>query len=246
DQVTLYWDDALEDPLPIGTLGLRALVYEKYLLAMSHGLLSEVFDTSVTTTELAEAGYLDLLEDDDAWLPSGRMSPDDEAFYLPLAHTDPFGNATTLNWDADALALTDRTDPVGLVTSYETDYHTMQPKKETEPNGTETVLTVDPLGRPLTVAIRNGSHGDGLGAHSAEFNYEALRWEEHGTPVRVHARLREAHGGSEWLERYTYADGSGQVVQEKVEAAPGLAPERDSNGELVFVDDVLQFAHADP
>ena len=46
------------------------LVYERYALCMPEGLIEAVFDTLVGTTELENGGYVDLLEDGDAWIVS--------------------------------------------------------------------------------------------------------------------------------------------------------------------------------
>lgn len=37
-----------------------------------------------------------------------------------------------------------------------------------------------------------------------------------------------------WQDSYTYSDGSGHVVLKKVQAEPGMAPQRDAQGRLVF------------
>lgn len=228
-QLTLYWDDTLTGPLDPGEIGERALVYERYALAMTAGLLSEVYGTLVGSTELAEAGYVDLDSDGtggpdgDAWLPSGRLVLDSTRFYQPTGHRDPWGNVTTLTWDTDALAIETVEDPLGLTVEADIDYRWMTPATLTDPNGTETTATFDALGRVLTTAIRNGSDGDGSGSHSAEFTYETSRWSTSELPVRVYTKLREAHGGSAWIESYTYSDGGGQVIQAVTEAEPDPA-----------------------
>lgn len=86
-QLTLFCEDDLSGPLAAGSVGLRALVYERYALAMTSGLITEVYDTLVGATELQEAGYVDLNSDGDAWIPSGRLTYEETAFFQPTCDT---------------------------------------------------------------------------------------------------------------------------------------------------------------
>ena len=255
---TLYWNDALTAAESLGTMGLRRLAYESYALAFTEGAVSDLiadrYGTRVTSTELAEGGYVDLgidLDEDTTtetnwWAASGRLAHDSSNFYVPTTHTDAFGNDTALTWDTDRLAITEVEDAAGLEVTADIDYGLMAPSKVTDPNGTETEATFDALGRVTKTAVRNGTDGDGASAHSAEFAYSTDRWSTSSLPNRVHVKLLKEHGGSDWQESYAYSDGGGRVVQTKVQAAPGDAPERDVNGDLVFSGGVLQFANADP
>ncbi|MBK7759687.1 MAG: toxin [Deltaproteobacteria bacterium] len=218
-QRTLYWNDALSAALTFGSVGQRALPHTRYALAMTEELITAVFDTDVDATLLTEAGYVDLLSDDDAWLPSGRLTHDPALFYLPSAAVDPFGLTTTLTWDAEGLALLSVEDPAGLVVSATIDYQRLAPTTVTDPNGTESSATFDPLGRVLTTSVRNGAEGDGTGEHSAELHYDTDT-----LPASVHTKLLKEYGGTDWLESWAYSDGGGNIIQTKVQAAPGDAP----------------------
>lgn len=258
-QATLYWNDGLTAALALGSVGVRRFAYESYALAFTEGSVSDLiadrYGTRVTSTELAEGGYVDLgidLDEDTTtetnwWVPSGRFAFDTAAnFYAVKTHTDPFGNVTEPTWDADRLAITELEDAAGLVIEADIDYGLMVPITVTDQNGTEAEATFDALGRVTKTAVRNGSDGDGSSAHSAEFAYSTDRWSTSSLPNRVHVKLLKEHGGSDWQESYAYSDGGGRVVQTKVQAAPGDAPERDVNGDLVFSGGVLQFANANP
>src|SRR5206468_12733339 len=61
---TLYYNDDLGRPLETGKLGLRALVYEKYSLALTPGLITSAYAGRVTDDLLKEGAYVQL---DDAW-----------------------------------------------------------------------------------------------------------------------------------------------------------------------------------
>lgn len=256
-QAVLYWNDLLLAPGSLGAAGLRALPYQKYALALTESLVTDLYGTRVTATMLGDGGYVDLsIDPRDGttttavhwWLPSGRTELDSAAFYHPTEHVDPFGNTTTLTWDTHDLMPTEVESPPavglsGMTVTAEIDYRLMVPSKVTDPNDTESEATFDALGRVIETAVRNTTSSDGdATSHSAEFTYTTT-----ALPASVHTKLRKAYGGSDWQESYAYSDGGGNVVQTKVQAAPGDAPERDINGNLVFdTNDVLQWASADP
>ncbi len=228
-----YRADAIDEALAIGELGLRALVWQRYALALTPGLVAEVFGALVGAAELIEAGYVDLEANGAAYVPSGRLSYDAAAFYQPAAHVDPWGNTTTLTWDDDALAIVEVADALGNSTSAEVDYRMLSPRRVTDANGTEQEANFDPLGRVLTTAVRNGSNGDATGEVSGEFAYNTAT-----LPASAHVRLRTEHGGANWQESWAYSDGGGNVVQTKAQAAPGVAPS--------LVGGVLVWAATDP
>ncbi|MEQ1507643.1 MAG: hypothetical protein ABMB14_35760, partial [Myxococcota bacterium] len=218
-QLTRYWDDALTGPLPVGVLGARALVHQRYALALTPSVLTEVYDDRVGPTDLVDAGYVADPEgtgtSEGWWIPSGRTTLDPTGFYQPTSHVDPFGNPTALTWDADALLLTAVEDAVGMRVIADLDYQAMQPSRVTDPNGTATEATFDPLGRVLTTATRNGPDGDAPGEVSATFTYDTAH-----TPASVRAAVRERYGEEVWQSSWVYSDGGGTVVQTKGQAAP--------------------------
>ncbi|MEQ1572503.1 MAG: toxin TcdB middle/C-terminal domain-containing protein, partial [Myxococcota bacterium] len=220
-QLTRYWDDALTGPLPVGVLGLRAGVHQRYALALTPSVLTDVYGDRVTPADLVDAGYLADPEDTGTsegwWIPSGRTPLDPTRFYQPTVHLDPFGNPTTLTWDADALALTAVEDAVGMRVTADVDYQSMQPVRVTDPNGTATEAAFDPLGRVLATATRNGPDGDAPGEVSATFTYDTAH-----NPASVHAAVRERYGEEVWQSSWVYSDGGGAVVQTKVQAAPDV------------------------
>ncbi|MEQ1503073.1 MAG: SpvB/TcaC N-terminal domain-containing protein [Myxococcota bacterium] len=220
-QLTRYWDDGLTGPLPVGILGVRALVHQRYALALTPSVLDEVYGARVDATDLALAGYVADPEgtgaSDGWWIPSGRTVSDPTRFYQPVAHVDPFGNPTQLTWDADALSLNEVEDAVGMRVTAELDHQVMQPWRITDPNGTSTEATFDPLGRVLTTATRNGLDGDGPGEVGATFTYDTAH-----TPASVHAAVRERYHEDVWQSSWSYSDGGGAVVQTQVQAAPDV------------------------
>ncbi|MEQ1569008.1 MAG: hypothetical protein ABMA64_25440, partial [Myxococcota bacterium] len=97
------------------------------------------------------------------------------------------------------------------------DYQAMQPSRVTDPNGTATEATFDPLGRVLATATRNGPDGDAPDKVSATFTYDTAH-----TPASVHAAVRERYGEEVWQSSWVYSDGGSAVVQTKVQAAPDV------------------------
>ena len=240
EQRTTFWDDDLDGPLGLGELGLRALAYEAIQLAMTPGLIEEVYEERVIADMLvAEGGYKDPDGQGAAWMPSGREELDPERFYIPTAHVDPWGNRAEVTWDAYALAITSVTDPVGNTTSADLDYRVVQPWRVTGPNGNSAAANFDALGRVVATAVmgREGE-GDSLDAPTIEITYEALRWIEQGLPNRVYTRARETHAdpNTRWLRTYAYSDGGGNVVMTKAQAEPGLAYYVDDDGQLQQTD----------
>ena len=201
---------------------------------------------SVTSGTAADEDYW--------WIPSGYTLLDTTAFYQPTDHLDPFRNTasstdrTTLTWDTHDLMIEKVESPEVngtrlAVTVNTLDYRVMAPSKITDPNGTESTAEFDALGRVTKTAVRHtgASEGDDTDDHSAEFAYNTS-----SLPASVHTKLLKTYGGSDWQESYAYSDGGGNVVQTKVQAAPGDAPKRDGSGALVFDMGVLQWENADP
>ena len=100
---TLYLADDLSHPLPLGQVGRHGLPYEGYQMALTPGLVENVFNTPanrVSDQLLSEEGRyvrgseIDTagdLRDEAWWVPSGRQQFSAEHFFLPVAYTDPFG-----------------------------------------------------------------------------------------------------------------------------------------------------------
>ncbi|XXT35724.1 toxin TcdB middle/C-terminal domain-containing protein [Sorangium sp. So ce448] len=233
-----YWSDDLTGPLPFGEVGGRALVYESFAKVLTPSLITSVFGTRVTSGMLAEGGYLQLPDDPDYWVSSGRAVPSAAHFYQPTTFVDPFGNASQVAYDPYCLLVTEVTDPLSNVVEAVPDYRVLAPRQLTDANDNVSAVRFDALGRVTLLAVMGkpgAGEGDTLDDPTATFAYDLERFQLTGKPSVVHARAREQHGPGNlrWLETYSYSDGSGNEVLRKVKAEPGLAPERDANGALV-------------
>ncbi|WP_437895738.1 hypothetical protein [Sorangium sp. So ce124] len=209
-----------------------------------------MFGARVTSGVLAEGGYLQLPDDPDYWVSSGRAVPSAARFYLPTTFVDPFGNASQVAYDPYCLLVTAVTDPLSNVVEAVPDYRVLAPRQFTDANRNVSEVRFDALGRVTAMALMGkagAGEGDTLDDPTATFAYDLERFEYTGEPSVVHARAREQHGpgNPRWLDTYSYSDGSGNEVLRKVKAEPGLAPERDANGALVHdAQGDLVFSHA--
>ncbi len=101
---TLYRRNDLSGPLPLGVLESRAIPYENYQLALTSGLVSEVFSDRVNPELLEKEARYVADNDGDYWIPSGRIfysaNPDDLPnaelayalghFFQPCRYRNPF------------------------------------------------------------------------------------------------------------------------------------------------------------
>jgi RHS repeat-associated protein len=167
---SLYRGDALERLLPLGRLETLALPGENYSLALTPGLIAQVYGSKLPNPEQVlprDGGYVDLDDDGHWWIPSGRISysaknneaPDVELenarahFFLPRRFRDPFGNVFHVSYDAHDLSPVESRDPVGNVVQAELDYRVLQPRQVTDPNGNRSQAAFDALGMIAGTAV---------------------------------------------------------------------------------------------
>lgn len=123
--------------------------------------------------------------------------------------TDPNGNKTLYWYDNYVLYPTSITDPLGYVTLYSYDFSAGQPTSVTDPNGGIVQKTYDGLDR--VVKEEQSSAGD----PATLVTTKTLAYDDVQFPRSIHE--------SQWLdastsqERFTYYDGLGRPVQQRVE-----------------------------
>jgi hypothetical protein len=203
-------------------------------------LLAGLYAGRATDAILAEGGYVQL--DDDPgnwWMASGRSVPDPTRLFLPTSFVDPFGNATTLSYDPHVMVTASVTDARQNVTSAVIDYRVMTPATLIDPNACRSHVALDALGR-VTALRLTGPAGEGdavSGDPTATFDY-AFYDPATKRPSMAHGAVRETHGdpATQWQHTYSYCDGAGQVVMKKVQAEPGPAKRRQSDGTCADVD----------
>jgi RHS repeat-associated protein len=244
---TQYYNSAAlpsQVPLPFGTIDRRAVPCGAFGLAFTPSLLASLYDGRMTGELLKAGGYVQLDDDpDNWWVPSGRAVPDPGAFYLPTSFLDPFGTATTVEYDDARLAVVATTDARANVTTAELDYRVLAPRRLTDANGNSSFVTFDALGRVLGL-WQTGRAGEGDPADApptAAFDY-AFYDAATGRPSVAHVAARETHAAADtrWQHSYSYSDGAGQIVMKKVPATPGPARRRRPDGTCEDI------AHVDP
>jgi RHS repeat-associated protein len=255
-----YWNDALTAALPHGEAGTRALVHETWTMAFTGAQIVDVLTGRLEGTALTDALTDEgrYVSHESAWWTRSELATfDDGQFYLRVTVADPFENPTTIVYDEARLLVIQVTDAVGNEVHAEHDYRTLQPELLTDPNGNRSFAAYDGLGRVTAVAIagKDGEtdperQGDTLANPTQWFEYHPFEWQNEATPVFVHAYAREQYfpvdSDPPIQQSVTYTDGGGNVLMEKVLAEPGLAPERDQNGELVFDNGELLYADTAP
>jgi RHS repeat-associated protein len=197
---TLYRKDDLTGFLPLGQLDSLALPYESYKLALTPGLVTQVFDDKVTDATITnEAKYVHSEGDDNWWIPSGQVfySPDkndspaqeltfaQQHFFLPHRFRDPFETVTTISYDNYDLLILESEDPLhnkvtagerdehGIITN-KNDYRVLQPTLITDPNGAVSEALFDGLGMTVATAIYKGDIGDSLQGVQADLTSQQI------------------------------------------------------------------------
>lgn len=261
----VYRSDDLGTVLAPGHIESMGLVDRAYTLAMTAALAARIYGgktAGAAAIAIGEGGYVDLDGDGNWWAPTPRLfySLDPalpEAtyarvhFYLPHGQVDPFGGVTRVAWEAD-LAVVERTDPVGNLTTSVVNYRLLQPWLVADPNANRRGVRFDALGMVVSSAamgkalpgdVDEGDHLDTTTAEAAAgddptaifaYDLDAYRaWADDPAhdpnlpaPVYAHARTRVRHkdAATPWLQTYTYSDGMGRSVLIKTQAEPGDAP----------------------
>ncbi len=232
-----YYKDDLSDTLPLGQVESHALLYQTLKEAFTPGLLTLAYGTRVNDTLLSNEGHY-LSQDGVWWAPSGRSVYDPKQFYAPVQFIDPFDNISTITYDAYALLVIQTTDALQNTVQAINDYRTMLPVQITDPNNNRSGVLFDALGMLTAMALmgKDGQNeGDTLGDPTQRFEYNLFNWTQNQKPNFVHTYAREQHGAANprWQETYSYSDGFGHEVMKKIQAEPGLAPQRAADGSLV-------------
>jgi RHS repeat-associated protein len=192
---SLYRADNLDRLLPLGRLEALSLPGESYKLALTPGLIREVYrrdrqellpDPKAVLAN--EGGYVDLNHDGHWWVPSGRLfySPATTAelpyarehFFQPHRFEDPFRNITTVEYDRHDLEVVETRDPLGNTTKSQCDYRVLAPRLITDMNGNRSEVAFDALGMVSGTAVmgkKGQNQGDSLEGFVADLSPSAVR-----------------------------------------------------------------------
>jgi RHS repeat-associated protein len=179
-------------------------------------------------------------------------------FYLPVAYEDNFGNLAKVFYDRYRLMITRTIDAMNNeINADRINYRVMAPYLLRDANNNRTGVRFDELGL-VTHTFAMGKSTERKGDHMDEtsvelsindqpaamleytFRYFATNGQQ---PNRVKTTVYEKHyynnnaliePGRTAQVSYSYSDGSGHEVLKKNQAEPGMAPERDARGQLVY------------
>ena len=190
-----YRADRLDRILPLGVAEPLALPGQSYKLALTPGLLAQVFRRDDPPEDLipdvphvlhTDCKYADLDGDGRWWLSSGRVfyAPQEcvagmeleEAsrhFFLPRRFLDPFDNATTVAQDFHDLMPVEVRDSVGNIIRAELDYRVLATWRMMDPNRNRSAVAFDALGMVVGTAVmgKPGQHaGDTLDGFDANLD----------------------------------------------------------------------------
>jgi YD repeat-containing protein len=255
--VTRYFKADLSGPLPVGEPSPLGLVCENAKLALTVPLVDAVFAHTPAQDDFAgevrqaldapatpgfyRSGYQpDFAVFDTGasqaqawWMRSGVAGFDGEAarhFFLPERYRDPFGNETTLAYDADDLFVVSSTDPLGNTVSVEAfDPRVLTPSRLRDANDNLSEVAFDIRGMPVAIAVMGKVDEDGVtetgnGVDGLDFDAlnpadgEVARFFDAATLDEVQARR--------WLDRassrFLYHFGSSVDAQGRI--AWGTSP----------------------
>jgi len=171
---TYYRQNDLAGPASLGTLESLALPFERYALALTPGLVTELYGTKVTASMLEdEGGYAHTEGDANWWIPSGRIfyspgtgdtAPQELAyarqhFFLPHRFRDPFytnavSTESLVTYDAYDLVAGETRDALdNRVTVVRQDYRVLQPVVVADVNHNHSEVTFDAMGMVVGTAI---------------------------------------------------------------------------------------------
>jgi RHS repeat-associated protein len=194
---------------------------------------------------------------------TGETSADAaKRFFLPLSYIDPFGSVTSVNYYKNYYLFIQQTkDALDNVIQVEKfDFRTLSPKLIKDANANLTELAIDTLGLVVgTAIIGKGTEADDLinfnpdisstqvqdfftdpftnGKNLLQNATSRLVYDFTKIPCSIGTIVREEHHNintdSKLQFSFEYSGGFGNVVLKKIQAEPGDAPHRDSQGKLV-------------
>ncbi len=162
----LYLNDELNSILDLHLLESKGLLHEKYQLAYTTDLLTDIYDGKITDVNLtmSGAGYTNFGGDSNWWIRSGTMNliiaGEDESdarsrFYLPVSYTDPLGSISEVEYYQDYFLHVQKVEDAlnNTMSVVSMNLRTLQPSKTKDQNDTISEVLIDELGMVKARAI---------------------------------------------------------------------------------------------
>lgn len=180
---TLYRSDDLRTLLPLGVAEPLGLPGQTMKLALTAGLVADIYGTLVTDGMLAsDGGYVHSEGDTDWWIPSERVYFSQDASDLPAAEravaeahffslrrvVNAFDQPTVVRFDPYDLLVQETLDAVGNRSTADIDYRLLQPFRTTDANGNRTEAAFDTIGMVAGTAVM-GKESEGAGDTMSQF-----------------------------------------------------------------------------
>jgi len=163
---SLFYQDDLSGPLPLGMLESSAIPYESYQLAYTPELLLAIYGNKIDNPDaaMAEGRFVQSENDTNWWIRSGliqfmetneTITDVRNRFYAPLAYTDPFGSTSRVAYYKDYFLLLQGTeDELGNQTKVERfDFRRLTPTLARDINDNLSEVLTDELGLVKAVAL---------------------------------------------------------------------------------------------
>ncbi|MEO6720604.1 MAG: SpvB/TcaC N-terminal domain-containing protein [Ferruginibacter sp.] len=236
----------LSGPLDFGKMQSLLLPYQSFQLALTPGLVTNIFGTKVNDSLLTGEGkYVKL--DDNYWIASGTQTFDATHFYQVIKITDPFSNHTLMTYDTDyhfyILQTEDALQNISAVVKF--NFRTLSPYLVKDINDNRTGVRTDALGMVISSFVMGKATeavGDEMEIDSPDLSandhstnlleYDLNNYQQHGKPNFVKTTISDIYyrdqktpNSEQTYESYAYSDGSGNVLMTKVQAEPGKAKE---------------------
>ena len=246
-----YWSPQLQNSLPLGEVSPEALLYQTEVAEFDREEVQEAFNSALNQERLEnllsnEGGYQ--LKENYWWNPGLTQTYNSaEQFFLPQATIDPFGNATTYEYDPYHLLAVKVTDALNNQTVVEKiDYQTLQPQRIRDINQNISEVLFDPMGMVIVTSFYGTENGEFQGFIPLEeyqvqelpelaelmanpqeylqgaasyFYYDLFAWKDKQVPVHTVSLTTEDYGNNgRILTSISYSDGFGRDLQSKVKA----------------------------
>ncbi len=163
---SLYYNNDLTLPLPLGLIESSAVPFENYQLAFTPNLLQTIYGNKIIdpNIEMTDGKFVHSENDDNWWIRSGLIQFMDvgetiadiqNRFYSPLSFTDPFGSTTKVNYYKDYFLLVEGTeDALNNKSTIESfDFRTLSPTLIRDINDNISAALFDELGLLKATAL---------------------------------------------------------------------------------------------
>ncbi|GGA44448.1 hypothetical protein [Okeania sp. KiyG1] len=251
-----YWSPESQKLLPFGEVSPEVLLYQIEVAEFSREQVQEVFNSALNQEQLenllsTEGGYQ--LKENYWWNPGLRqIYNSSDKFFLPQATIDPFGNATTYEYDSYHLVTVKVTDALNnQIVVEKVDYQTLQIQRIRDINQNISEVLFDPMGMVIFTSFYGTENGelkgfspldnyqvkelpnleqlmanpqDYLQSAASYFYYDLFAWKDNNVPVHAVNLIAEDYGNNaRILTNISYSDGFGRELQSKVKVEGGLA-----------------------